>query len=64
MFVFDFRRAITGMAIGLVVGGLIGVPLLFLEADTQAPAVLLARAAKWHLYLGIGGTILIWHKGR
>jgi hypothetical protein len=62
MFTFDTDRAILGMAIGLVFGGLIGLPMLFIAPEATAPALLVLQAAKWLLYVGLGGTILIWRR--
>ncbi|MBK9519674.1 MAG: hypothetical protein IPO09_20570 [Anaeromyxobacter sp.] len=62
MFHFDLKRGIYGFALGLVLAGSIGVPAVALQAETLAPLVFWSQAIKWLLYLGLGGTILIWRE--
>lgn len=62
MYTFDANMALFGFAIGLVAGGVHGLLVLPSQVGVLAPAVLQAAAAKWCIYLGLGGTILIWRK--
>jgi len=62
VFIFDPNKALFGFAIGLVAGGVLGLLVLPGQVGVLAPAVLQAAAAKWCIYLGLGGTILIWRK--
>lgn len=64
MFTFDADRAVLGFAIGLLAAGTFGLLAILGQFSALAPVILRAAAAKWCIYIGLGGTILIWRKSK
>jgi len=59
---FDTNAGLLGLGLGLVAGGALGLPLTLLGPGPQASALVWSQTVKFFLYLGLGGTILIWRK--